>query len=65
MGFGNCPPRYVVQRIAGPQTCPGPGDILVDNLGNRYREVDRYEAQMIRQGTAGSVATLYPNGTIS
>lgn len=60
-------PRRVVQRIPAPSTTTnGPGDILIDEYGNRYRVLWPGEASIIRSGTAvGSIYTLYPNGTIS
>jgi len=59
------PPRYVVNRLPGPGTCTGEGDILIDNQGGRWRVVSDAEAQMMRQGTmVTAIATLYPNGTI-
>lgn len=56
--------RYIVQRQSGPQTTTGAGDILIDNHGRRYREVDACEAEMIRQSTGGFVYTLDSYGRI-
>ncbi len=58
-------PRRVVRRDPGPGTCSGAGDVVTDNMGQTWRVVDCYEADMIRSGTAGSVATLHSDGTIT
>ena len=64
MMFYKSEPRWVVKRESGPQTCPGPGDYVVDQLGNRYRQIDADQAAALRSQTAGCVYTLMPDGTI-
>jgi hypothetical protein len=56
--------RRIVQRIPGPQTTAGEGDILIDEYGQHYRQVSAAEASILRQGTGNVVYTLYQNGTI-
>jgi len=58
-------PRRLVMRISGPQTASGPGDMLIDDHGRHYREVDQYEVSILRAGTAPRIFTIYPNGTIA
>lgn len=63
MIFGPYP--FIVGREPGPQTITGAGDILIDNNGRRYREVDSAEATMIRNSTGGGhVYELHSDGTI-
>lgn len=57
--------RRVVQRISGPGTVTGDGDILVDQFGKHYRVVSNAEAQMARSTTTvGSVFTVDERGFI-
>jgi len=50
--------RYIVKRESGPQTTSGAGDILIDNYGHRYREVDSAEAQSLRNTTGAMLYTF-------
>lgn len=55
---------HIVSREPGPQTASGPGDIIIDSHGRRYREIDSADAARLRNTTNGQVYTLHSDGTI-
>lgn len=50
-------PLKIVQTIPGPGTASGPGDILVDENGNRWRVMDGFE-QSGTSTVAGATRTI-------
>lgn len=51
-------PARIVQTFPGSGTMVGDGDTLVDENGNRWRRISEAEANLLRSGTATSIAHL-------